>query len=184
MNKNKTYLLYGKNTISIIIIEAILFLTLTICGIILGVMYNIIYLFAFILCACFFAFDLFKKLKYKLILTKEEIIVNNDELPQNKKIQYYINIKYKEIKDIFIEEKSIDSKGNNYYKVNKFLTFKCSSSIKRISINYLKEEELNSLRKLCFEHSKTFTIEAFYNTMRPLLKELLVDDKDIKDKTD
>lgn len=145
MKKNKVYLLYGKNTINIIIIEAILFSILTIVGVILGIIYNIIYLFTFILCASFFIFDLLKKLKYKLTLTQEEIIVNNDELPQNKKIQYYINIKYKEIKDIFIEEKYIDSKGNNYYKVNKFLSFKCSSSIKRISINYLKEEEIDSL---------------------------------------
>lgn len=144
MKKNKVYLLYGKNTINIIIIEAISFSILTIAGVILGIIYNIIYLFTFILCASFFIFDLLKKIKYKLTLTQEEIIVNNDELPQSKKIQYYINIKYKEIKDIFIEEKNIDSKGNNYYKVNKFLSFKCSS-IKRISINYLKEEEIDSL---------------------------------------
>lgn len=144
MKKNKVYLLYGKNTINIIIIEAISFSILTIAGVILGIIYNIIYLFTFILCASFFIFDLLKKIKYKLTLTQEEIIVNNDELPQNKKIQYYINIKYKEIKDIFIEEKNIDSKGNNYYKVNKFLSFKCSS-IKRISINYLKEEKIDSL---------------------------------------
>ena len=145
MKKNKVYLLYGKNTINIIIIEAISFSILIVAGVILGIIYNIIYLFAFILCASFFIFDLLKKIKYKLTLTQEEIIVNNDELPQNKKIQYYINIKYKEIKDIFIEEKYIDSKGNNYYKVNKFLSFKCSSSIKRISINYLNEEEIDSL---------------------------------------
>lgn len=144
MKKNKVYLLYGKNTINIIIIEAISFSILTIAGVILGIIYNIIYLFTFILCASFFIFDLLKKIKYKLTLTQEEIIVNNDELPQSKKIQYYINIKYKEIKDIFIEEKNIDSKGNNYYKVNKFLSFKCPS-IKRISINYLKEEEIDSL---------------------------------------
>lgn len=53
MKKNKVYLLYGKNTINIIIIEAISFSILTIAGVILGIIYNIIYLFTFILCASF-----------------------------------------------------------------------------------------------------------------------------------
>ena len=84
---NKSYLLYGKSTWTLIIIELVISIILVIVGIVWMFFTNVFVLLLMILTASFFFVDFLKKIKYKLTLTDTTIIVQNDELPLNKKIQ-------------------------------------------------------------------------------------------------
>lgn len=149
---NKSYLLYGKSTWTLIIIELVISIILVIVGIVWMFFTNVFVLLLMILTASFFFVDFLKKIKYKLTLTDTTIIVENDELPLNKKIQYYNKTEYKDITNIYIEADDFNSKGEKikeylYHRNKKiiYLTLECNKKKNRIFISYLKDDELEEI---------------------------------------
>lgn len=145
----KSYLLYGKNTYTLITIEFIVAIILVIVGIIWMLFTNIFVLLLMILCASFFFIDAIKKNKFKVTLSSTTIVVENDELPLTKKIQYYNKIEYKDITNIYIESDKLNSKNekikNYIYSHEKqltYLTLQCNKTKNRIFVSYLTEVEL------------------------------------------
>lgn len=172
----KKFLLYGKNTHIMLIIELIFSILIVIIGVIWMLKSNFITLLLMILVSFFFLLDFIKKYKFKLTLTDTEIIVSNDELPLSKKIQYYNRINYLDITNIYIEQDKLNSKSEPIkeyiYKNDKllvYLTLQCGNKKNRIFISYLKDEELEKIIDLIINNINNLSQKKISLTGRDII---------------